>query len=272
MVVNGLKILSVEDVVSIHDTLTRDFAKSKDPISPPGVKNQGLLESAVGRQWAGYGGYIKYKTPIENAASLCYGICCNHSLHNGNKRTALVTMLCHLDGNNLTFNDRANQDEMYKFMLKVAKHGFAKKKSVGDTSDQEIKAMVKWISSRTRKVQKSERGITFRELKQRLKPFKMKFGVPKNNFVNIIKTVKVKLPKKYFWSKEIEEEKEEVVANIPFFKDGAYVGKKVLRTIRKNGKLMPEYGVDSDLFYGQESNPDMFIMKYKKTLNRLAKT
>ena len=131
--------------------------------------------------------------------------------------------------------------------------------------------MIRWINSRTRKVQKSERWITFRELKQHLKPFNVKFGVPKNNHVNVIKTVKVKKAKKYFWLKTVEVEEEQVIANIPFFKEGAYVGKKVLRTIRKNAKLMPVNGVDSDLFYGQESNPDMFIMKYKKTLNRLAK-
>jgi prophage maintenance system killer protein len=262
----------VDNVISIHDTLTRDFEKSKDPISPPGVKDLGLLESAVGRQWAGFGGFYKYKSPIDNAASLCYGVCCNHSLHNGNKRTALVTLLCHLDGNNLTFNVRANQDDMYKFMLKVANHGFASKKSTGDTSDEEVEAMIKWIRSRTRKVQKSERWITFRELKQHLKSFNIEFSVPKNNLVNVIKTVVIKQPKKYFWSKEIEIEEKQTIANIPFFKDGAYVGKKVLRTIRKNARLMPEHGVDSEVFYGQESNPDMFIMKYKKTLNRLAKT
>ena len=270
MVVNGIKTLSVEEVISIHDTLTKDFESSDDPISPPGVKNMGLLESAVGRQLSGFGGFYKYKTPIENAASLCYGVCCNHSLHNGNKRTALVTLLCHLDGNGLTFNNRANQDEMYKFMVKVARRGFMPKKFKGDGSDFEIQAMVKWIKSRTRKVQKSERWITFRELKQKLKPFGIEFGTPKNNYVDVIKTVKVKKPKNLFWTKEVEEK--QIIANIPFFKDGAYVGKKVIRTIRKNGKLMPENGIDSDLFYGQESNPDMFIMKYKKTLKRLAKT
>lgn len=270
LVVNGIKTLTVEEVVSIHDTLTKDFENSEDPISPPGVKHQGLLESAVSRQWSGYGGYYKYKTPIENAASLCYGVCCNHSLHNGNKRTALVVLLCHLDGNGLTFNERASQDEMYKFMVKVAKRGFLPKKYKGDGSDIEIAAMVKWIKSRTRKVQKSERWITFRELKQILKPFGVEFGVPKNNYVDVIKKEKVLKKKNIFWTEEVEEEK--VVANVPFFKDGAYVGKKVMRTIRKNANLMPENGIDSELFYGQESNPDMFIMKYKQTLKRLAKT
>jgi death-on-curing family protein len=270
LVINGIKTLSVAEVISIHDTLSRDFEDSDDPISPPGVKSMALLESAISRQWSGYGDFYKYKTPVENAASLCYGICCNHSLHNGNKRTALVALLCHLDGNGLTFNGRATEDDMYKFMVKVARRGFVPKQFQGDGSDLEIEAMVKWIQSRTRKVQKSERWITFRELKQRLKSFGIEFGTPKNNYVDVIKRVKVKKQKNLFWTQEVEEV--HLIANIPYFKDGAYVGKKVMRTIRKNGMLMPENGIDSELFYGQESNPDMFIMKYKKTLERLAKT
>lgn len=270
MYINGLKTLSVNDVIDIHSTLTLDFEESDDPISPPGVKSISLLESAVGRQWSGFGDFYHYKTPIENAASLCYGICCNHPLHNGNKRTALVALMCHLDGNNLTFNDRADQSDMFKFMIRVAKRDFIPKKSNGDVSEEEIKAMTKWIKSRVRKVQKSERWITFRELKQILKQFDIEFGSPKNNYVDLIKKVKVKKKKNLFWTKEVE--KDEVIANIPFFKDGKFVGKKLLRTIRKNAKLMPTDGVDSEVFYGKESNPDKFIMKYKKTLKKLAKT
>jgi death-on-curing protein len=119
--------------------LTEDFKNANDPISPSGIKNEGLLESAISRQSSGYGNYIKYNTPVSNAATLCYGLCCNHPLHNGNKRTALVAMLCHLDRNNLTFNERANQDDMYRFILRVAKHWFSRRnKKRSDNSDFEI--------------------------------------------------------------------------------------------------------------------------------------
>ncbi len=270
MQIHEIEILSKEDVIAIHETLTEDFANSKDPISPPGIKNEGLLESAIARQQTGYGDYLKYKTPITNAATLCYGVCCNHSLHNGNKRTALVAMLCHLDKNNLTFNERADEDDMYKFMVKVAGHKFAPKKAKGDSSDLEIEEMAKWLSSRTRKIKKSERIVTYKELEKRLKSFNIVFVKDSGNFADVYKIKKVKKRKGLFGSEIVEEK--EFIANIPHFKDSRHVGKKLIRTIRKNSKLMPEYGVDSDLFYGDETTADGFIMKYKKTLNRLAKT
>jgi len=58
-----------------------------------------LLASAVARQESGYGNTLKYHEPIINAATLLYGICNDHPFHNGNKRTALVCALAHLDRN-----------------------------------------------------------------------------------------------------------------------------------------------------------------------------
>ena len=94
-----LKTLNVEEVLRIHDILVEDFLASNDPISPAGVRSEQLLESAVSRQWTGLGQILKYPTPVESAATLLYGICGDHPFHNGNKRTALVSMLAHLDKN-----------------------------------------------------------------------------------------------------------------------------------------------------------------------------
>jgi len=267
--VNGIETLTLEEVEGIHETLTADFLNSKDPISPPGIRDIGLLESAVSRQRTGYGDYLKYKTPLSSAATLCYGICCNHSLHNGNKRTALVAMLCHLDKNGLTCNERADQNQMYNFIINVAKHKFIPKNAVGDTSDLEIEAMAKWLKSKTRKIQKAERIVTFKELEKRLKNFDVVFEKDNGNYVDLYRMVDVKKRKGLFGSQIVKEKK--FIANIPYFKN-RHVGKKVIRTIRKNGNLMPQDGVDSDLFYGDETTADEFIMKYKSTLKRLAKT
>lgn len=64
-----------------------DFAGSGDPVFPHGVKSHALLESAVNRQHSGSGSWLKYADPIANAATLAFGICCDHPFHNGNKRT-----------------------------------------------------------------------------------------------------------------------------------------------------------------------------------------
>ena len=100
-----LRTLSAEDVLQIHEILVADFQESGDPISPPGVRSVSLLQSAVGRQTTGIGSVLKYPDPIFNAATLLYGLCNDHPFHNGNKRTALVAALVHLDRNKFTLYD-----------------------------------------------------------------------------------------------------------------------------------------------------------------------
>jgi death-on-curing protein len=133
--------------------------------------------------------------------------------------------------------------------------------------------MTNWLTSRTRKIKKSERIVSFNELKKRLKEFNIIFEKDKGNYVDVYKINKIERRKgiKGFFRKETIEEKE-FITNMPYFKNSRHVGKKLIRTIRKKAKLMPINGVDSDVFYGNETTTDQFIMKYKKTLSRLAKT
>ncbi|SPK71025.1 conserved protein of unknown function [Cupriavidus taiwanensis] len=131
---NTIRTISSEEVLSIHEQLAFDMASSGDAISPAGVKSEGLLHSAVGRQTTGFGDKLKYSTVEANAATLCYGICCNHPFHNGNKRTALVSMLSHLDRNDRTFDSSVSQDDLYELMKKIAGHGFVDSKKASGTS------------------------------------------------------------------------------------------------------------------------------------------
>src|SRR5204862_7497552 len=50
-----LRLLTTDEVLSIHWELVSDFAEQADPISPPGVGSQDLLESAIFRQHTGLG-------------------------------------------------------------------------------------------------------------------------------------------------------------------------------------------------------------------------
>ena len=152
------RTLSVDDVLLIYRILVEDFAEDEDPIMPAGVRSSALLESAVGRQLTGAGGVLKYPEPIDNAASLTFGICNDHAFHNGNKRTALVAMLVHLDRNHLSL-DRTSQDDLYAMILSVATH------SIGIRSprrgparpvphrhaDEEVREIAAWIRQRIRK-------------------------------------------------------------------------------------------------------------------------
>lgn len=259
--------LNYDDVLAIHNVLVDDFATSPDPIQPSGVRDNGaLLQSAIARQHVGLGSELKYSTAIDNAATLCYGICCNHGFHNGNKRTALVALLCHLDKNGLMLKSEVRQRDLYSFMLKIAAHRFVPRKLRSRASDQEIAEMSRWLRRNTRDIRKGERVLKFRELRQVLRKFDVELENPKGNYIDVVK---------YEWKRRhILAPKERVgrrINHIPYPREGQEVGRNVLKSIREQCGLREEDGYDSDMFYSAETSVDQFVTRYKKTLRRLAK-
>jgi len=260
-----IHMLTTEDVVNIHNVLIADFANSPDPISPPGLRSRDLLESAISRQTTGLEGRLKYDSPVVNAASLAYGICSNHPFFNGNKRVSLVALLCHLDKNHLTF-DGADQSELYDFMLKVAKHGFVSRRNGNDESDTEVQEMARWIKRRTRKIEKGERVVTFRELAAILRQHGFEIHGKKDNFADLIRTAT-----KREWFGLRKRTVSERVMKIPYPNDGQVVGKGLLREIRKRCQLSDEDGFDSEAFYTTSRPADYFVARYRGVLRRLAR-
>jgi death on curing protein len=74
---NAVQFLSVDEVLAIHERLIECFG------GPPGVRDKGLLESALFRPQTGY-----YKDLIELAAALFESLILNHPFNDGNKRVA----------------------------------------------------------------------------------------------------------------------------------------------------------------------------------------
>lgn len=76
---------TVRAVVRIH------AEESRERQTAPGIRDQGLLESAVGRAASHYA-YAEAPTLASIAASLAYGLAKNHPFVDGNKRVSyLVT-------------------------------------------------------------------------------------------------------------------------------------------------------------------------------------
>ena len=65
----------------------------------PGLRDRGLLESAVAAPQASFGGMPLLKGAIEMAAAYLFYLCRNHPFADGNKRTALATALVFLQAN-----------------------------------------------------------------------------------------------------------------------------------------------------------------------------
>jgi death on curing protein len=87
--------LTTELVKAIHEKQLRTFG------GPPGIRDEGTLESALGRS-LNRCAYQSADLP-ELAAAYAFGIARNHSFIDGNKRAALLAVVTFLGLNDIDF-------------------------------------------------------------------------------------------------------------------------------------------------------------------------
>ena len=83
-----------------------------------GVRDEGLLESALESAYASFGGQDFYPTKEEKGARLGYALISNHAFVDGNKRIGVYIMLTFLEMNGIRI--RCIDDELVKVGLSVA--------------------------------------------------------------------------------------------------------------------------------------------------------
>lgn len=135
---------SADAVTDIHYSLAEIFQKENDPISPAGVKSQQMLESACERPNTGIGNTFKYQTLEQKVAALFHSLTKNHPFHNGNKRTALVSMLTALHRNDRHLSTSITDDVIYDFVVAVTADEFPSK-SHGLSVDAVVDSIARWI-------------------------------------------------------------------------------------------------------------------------------
>lgn len=79
-------MISIKEVEIIHNILIDKFGGAK------GIRDFGLLESALARPYATFDGTDLYPSSIEKAAAIMESIVINHPFIDGNKRTAYTFM------------------------------------------------------------------------------------------------------------------------------------------------------------------------------------
>src|SRR5215208_6193740 len=104
--------LSVEDVIQIHDEQIAAYGGAT------GVRDQGLLESAVAMPRASFGEAYLHEDLAHMAAAYAFHIAQNQPFLDGNKRTGLVAALVFLDLNDVTVLDP--EEKLYDAMIAVA--------------------------------------------------------------------------------------------------------------------------------------------------------
>jgi len=90
--------LSKEKVLLLHLLIAEETGGSV------GVRDIGLLESALNNAYATFGGDELYKTKEEKAASLGFSLISNRAFVDGNKRIGVYVMLTFLEAEGIKMN------------------------------------------------------------------------------------------------------------------------------------------------------------------------
>ena len=122
-------MISVGDILTLHDFSIKDFGGS------PGVRDIGLLESALARPFQTFGGEDLYKSPLAIASSLAESLIVNHPFVDGNKRTGMLAMVALL----LEYKIKvvADKDNLYQFIISIS------------TGEIKFDQIVEWLTKNT---------------------------------------------------------------------------------------------------------------------------
>lgn len=104
--------LTKEQIILLH-SLTIKQTGGAD-----GIRDEGLLESAISSPMQSFDGEDLYPTVQSKAARLCYSLISNHPFVDGNKRIGILVMLTVLELNGITVE--TSDDEIISLGLAVA--------------------------------------------------------------------------------------------------------------------------------------------------------
>jgi len=125
-------MITKEVLLRLHELSIYDYGGS------PGLRDEGLLESAIARPYQTFGGEELYQTVFEKAAALAQSIIINHPFVDGNKRTGFLSLLALLDEERVSLT--ASNELIYAFVIDI---------STGSKSFEEI---VDWLKTNSSKL------------------------------------------------------------------------------------------------------------------------
>ena len=103
---------TIEQVLIIHDRLIALTGGAS------GIRDIHLIESAIARANAAYGGVEAHPGLLAKAAAICCGLTQNHGFVDGNKRIGITTMLMILRQNDVKL--AYSQEELIQLGLSIA--------------------------------------------------------------------------------------------------------------------------------------------------------
>lgn len=113
------------DVLDIHERQIERYG------GLDGIRDEGLLDSALAQPQATFFGELLHPTISAQAGAYLYHLAKNHPFLDGNKRTAFATMIAFLRINSYELN--MTEDEAYNMVIQVAQ---------GEMSKEELTSLV----------------------------------------------------------------------------------------------------------------------------------
>ena len=107
-----MKILTKAQVIKMHRLLIQETGGSE------GIRDEGLLDSALNAPFQTFDGEDVYKTVQAKAAKLGFFLINNHPFIDGNKRIGTLVMLVFLEINGIEI--KCTDDELIKLGLGLA--------------------------------------------------------------------------------------------------------------------------------------------------------
>ncbi|MBD0265116.1 MAG: type II toxin-antitoxin system death-on-curing family toxin [Tolypothrix sp. Co-bin9] len=112
------RFLSISQVLDIHQDEINSFGGTS------GVRDEGLLDSALAQPQATFGGELLHPTIGEQAAAYLYHLAMNHPFIDGNKRTAFAVMDTFITLNGYSLN--LSEEQAYNLVIQVVQTQISK--------------------------------------------------------------------------------------------------------------------------------------------------
>lgn len=241
--------LTPDDVLVIRRRMGQTLIAERDAFGRIEPLWQDKFEMAVNRQYTSGAGIYKYNSIPEVGAALAYGLTLNHAFENGNKRTALVSLLIFLQKNKHLLI-AAIEDDLYELMASIARHDIPISEGTVRNADSEMVGLASWIKEHTRGLELGDRSMEFKEFSDILTEQGCTFDSPKGNYIKIHlggRSVKTGYPRPSF--------------TVPV---------QEVKKIRRALCLDEWHGFDSLGFYNLDGAVDGFVNQYRNLLRRLA--
>ena len=263
--------LSVHEVLRAHFSIAEYFTEQGQGIGGIGVKDVGMLISALARQNAGYGAVQKWQTVHQKAATLLYGLVMNHPFYDANKRTAYLSTVYYLSrsGYILEITEKQLEDLTVQIAERQLKKYPRYRDLLKKSADPEVEYLAYYFKKNSRLADRNQYLVTYRELDRLLRKYKAHLENPSNSLIDVMQWQEIETRHKWY-SKPKTTPEVRRVCRLGFPGWNKQVGQGRLKHVREQLKLTVKDGVDAQSFFNGLDDMKVLMQMYEGALTRLA--